>query len=366
MLDRGLPYVSGPEWLKANLLRERWVLAVAGTHGKTTTASMLAWVLDGRRARPRLSDRRRARRTSASRPAWARPPSSWWRRTSTTPPSSTSAPSSSTTARAPLILNNLEFDHADIFDDLAQIQRQFHHLVRTVPGSGLIIHPQGEAALDQVLAMGCWTPREAFGGAAATGAAGAWLERRTAPGSGCCSPGPRQGEVHWGQTGRHNVANALAVLAAARHAGVPAGRRASRPWGASRGSSAAWNCAARPGACGSIDDFAHHPTAIATTLEGLRRQAGRGGASSPSWSRAPTPCAWGSTTPTGRLAGGRGPGLCLCPARSGLGRRRRSLRRLGARAAVSLGSRPSSRGSPPRPARGSGAGHEQWRLPGHP
>ncbi|WP_296695783.1 UDP-N-acetylmuramate:L-alanyl-gamma-D-glutamyl-meso-diaminopimelate ligase [Thiocapsa sp. UBA6158] len=269
MLDRALRYCSGPEWLRENLLADRWVLAVAGTHGKTTTASMLAWVLEDAGLAPGfliggvpLDFGLSARLGSApffvveadeydtaffdkrSKFVHYRP--------------------------STLILNNLEFDHADIFDDLGQIQRQFHHLVRTVPGRGLIVHPGAEPAIDEVLAMGCWTPAESFG------AAGRWNARLLAP------DGSRfevmldarpLGEVDWGQTGLHNVNNALAVLAAARHAGVPVGAgiaALSRFKGVKRRMELRGEVAG----VRVYDDFAHHPTAIETTLQGLRRRVG--------------------------------------------------------------------------------------------
>ncbi|WP_295450380.1 UDP-N-acetylmuramate:L-alanyl-gamma-D-glutamyl-meso-diaminopimelate ligase [uncultured Thiodictyon sp.] len=274
MLDHGLPYCSGPEWLKANLLPGRWVLAVAGTHGKTTTASMLAWVLADAGLDPGfliggvpLDFGVSARLGSA--PFFVVEADEY--------DTAFFDKRSKFVHYGPrtLILNNLEFDHADIFDDLAQIQRQFHHLVRTVPGSGLIIHPAADPALDQVLAMGCWTPREVFGVAAAAASAG-WNARLTQPDGSrfeVLLDGIPQGDVHWGQTGLHNVNNALAVLAAARHAGVPVAvgiEALSRFKGVKR------RMELRGEAQGVrvYDDFAHHPTAIATTLQGLRRQVG--------------------------------------------------------------------------------------------
>jgi UDP-N-acetylmuramate: L-alanyl-gamma-D-glutamyl-meso-diaminopimelate ligase len=267
MLDRGLRYCSGPEWLRENLLADRWVLAVAGTHGKTTTASMLAWVLEDAGLDPGfliggvpLDFGLSARLGSApffvveadeydtaffdkrSKFVHYRP--------------------------STLILNNLEFDHADIFDDLAQIQRQFHHLVRTVPGRGLIIHPGAEAAIHQVLAMGCWTPQESFGDQ------GRWTARLLAQDGSRFSvmlDGEVLGDVEWGQTGLHNVHNALAVLAAARHAGVPV---VTGIGGLCRFKGVKRRMELRGEVAGVsvYDDFAHHPTAIATTLQGLRRR----------------------------------------------------------------------------------------------
>ena len=162
MLDRGLRYVSGPQWLREHLLRDRWVLAVAGTHGKTTTASMLAWVLEEAGLEPGFLIGGVPQGFGVSA------------RLGSAPFFVVEADEYDTAffdkrskfvhyGPRTLVINNLEFDHADIFDDLTQIQRQFHHLVRTVPGSGLIVHPQGEAATGRVLAMGAWTPLESFG-----------------------------------------------------------------------------------------------------------------------------------------------------------------------------------------------------------
>jgi UDP-N-acetylmuramate: L-alanyl-gamma-D-glutamyl-meso-diaminopimelate ligase len=269
MLDRGLRYCSGPEWLKDNLLRDRWVLAVAGTHGKTTTASMLAWVLESAGLAPGFLIGGVPRDFGVSA------------RLGSAPFFVVEADEYDTAffdkrskfvhyGPRTLILNNLEFDHADIFDDLAQIQRQFHHLVRTVPGSGLIVHPPADPALGQVLAMGCWTPREGFG------AGGDWsAELLAADGSAfrVLLGGKPQGDVRWGHTGQHNVSNALAVLAAARHAGVPV---AAGIEGLCRFKGVKRRMELRGEAAGVrvYDDFAHHPTAIATTLQGLRRQVG--------------------------------------------------------------------------------------------
>ncbi len=269
MLDAGLPYVSGPQWLAEHLLADRHVLAVAGTHGKTTTSSMLAWVLQDAGLDPgfliggvpldfgvsaRLGSGRyfvveadeydTAFFDKRSKFVHYRP------RT--------------------LIANNLEFDHADIFDDLAQIQRQFHHLIRTVPGSGLIIHPHGEAAMDATLAMGCWTPTES------TGAGGDWsAELLSADGSRfqVLRRGESVGTVDWEQTGAHNVQNALSALAAAAHIGV-APERGSESLGRFRGVKRRMELRGEVRGVFVYDDFAHHPTAIASTLAGLRRRVG--------------------------------------------------------------------------------------------
>ncbi len=270
LLDRGLSYCSGPEWLKGNLLRERWVLAVAGTHGKTTTASMLAWVLHDAGLDPGFLIGGVPQDFGESA------------RLGTAPFFVVEADEYDTAffdkrskfvhyGPRTLILNNLEFDHADIFDDLSQIQRQFHHLVRTVPGSGLIVHPAADSALDQTLSLGCWTGRETFG------EGGDWSGELLAPDGSAFRVrfrGEPVGEVRWAQTGLHNLSNALAVLAAARHVGVPPAvgiEALCRFQGVKR----RMELRGEAGGVRVYDDFAHHPTAIATTLQGLRRQVGR-------------------------------------------------------------------------------------------
>lgn len=269
VLNQGLPYVSGPQWLADHVLQGRWVLAVAGTHGKTTTSSMLAWVLEHAGMSPgfliggvpqnfgisaRLGDTPffvveadeydSAFFDKRSKFVHYRP------RTA--------------------ILNNLEFDHADIFPDLAAIERQFHHLVRTIPGDGLIIHPQVEAALQRVIGMGCWTPVQT------TGDGGQWQARLLHDDGSRFEvrfDGVAQGVVEWELTGQHNVANALVCLAAARHVGVV-------PELGIAALSAFMNVKRRMEKVAEVrgvtiyDDFAHHPTAIATTLDGLRKRIG--------------------------------------------------------------------------------------------
>jgi UDP-N-acetylmuramate: L-alanyl-gamma-D-glutamyl-meso-diaminopimelate ligase len=168
------------------------------------------------------------------------------------------------------VLNNLEHDHADIFDDLAMIQRQFHHLVRTVPGTGLIVRPAGEPSLDEVLEMGCWTPTETVGDAgdwSADPERADWSRLRV------LLRGEPVGTLDWDQTGRHNMQNALAVLAAARHAGVPPAQ-GIESLGRFRGVKRRMELRGEVGGVRIYDDFAHHPTAIATTLEGLRKRVG--------------------------------------------------------------------------------------------
>lgn len=269
VLDQGLPYVSGPEWLRENLLRERRVLAVAGTHGKTSASGMLAWVLEDAGLDPGFLIGGVPKNFGVSA------------RLGSAPFFVIEADEYDTAffdkrskfihyRPRTLVLNNLEFDHADIFDDLAMIQRQFHHLVRIVPASGLIVHPTGEPALDQVLEMGCWTPRETVGDG------GDWSAQPERPDSSrfrVSLQGEPVGALDWDQTGRHNMLNALAVLAAAGHAGVPP-QRSIAALGRFRGIKRRMEVRGKVAGVKVYDDFAHHPTAIAATLEGLRKRVG--------------------------------------------------------------------------------------------
>jgi UDP-N-acetylmuramate: L-alanyl-gamma-D-glutamyl-meso-diaminopimelate ligase len=270
VLDQGLPYVSGPQWLAEHVLQGRWVLAVAGTHGKTTTTSMLAWVLEQAGMSPGFLIGGVPQNFGISARLGGTPffvveadeyDSAFFDKRSKFVhyrPRTT-------------ILNNLEYDHADIFPDLAAIERQFHHLVRTIPSSGLIIHPTDETALVRVLQMGCWTPVQT------TGAGGQWQARLLAEDGSrfeVLFAGEVQGTVAWELTGQHNVANALATLAAARHVGVvPAlGVAALSEF---RSVKRRMEKVAEVKEVTVYDDFAHHPTAIATTLQGLRARVGR-------------------------------------------------------------------------------------------
>ncbi|HNQ57306.1 MAG: UDP-N-acetylmuramate:L-alanyl-gamma-D-glutamyl-meso-diaminopimelate ligase [Rhodocyclaceae bacterium] len=271
ILDKGLPYVSGPQWLAENVLREKWVLAVAGTHGKTTTSSMLAWILEHAGLRPGFliggvpQDFAVSARLTSS-PFFVIEADEY--DTAFCDKRSKFLHYRARTA----ILNNLEFDHADIFSDLAAIETQFHHFVRILPRSGLIVANAAEASLKRVMERGCWTPVEWFGSESG------WQLGLAAP-DGVCEvflAGLAQGKLDLPMAGAHNRANALAALAAARHAGVaPAAslealsrfggiRRRLEVRGQARGVTV-------------YDDFAHHPTAIAATLAGLRQRepAGR-------------------------------------------------------------------------------------------
>jgi UDP-N-acetylmuramate: L-alanyl-gamma-D-glutamyl-meso-diaminopimelate ligase len=307
ILESGARYTSGPQWLAENVLQGRHVLAVAGTHGKTTTTSMLAWILEANGLNPgflvggvplNFGVSARLGGTSgsdigvgaanglAARSAPCPPPA-----LRTPPLPAQSAPP----AQRPVfvieadeydtaffdkrskfvhyrprtaILNNLEFDHADIFDDLAAIERQFHHLVRTVPGSGRVVVNGLEESLTRVLGMGCWSDVRSFGSAvcdfAADGEPNDFVVLQR---------GETVGRVRWNVGGVHNQLNALAAIAAAEHVGVA-------PADAARALASFENVKRRMEVRGTVagvtvyDDFAHHPTAIRTTVNGLRRQVG--------------------------------------------------------------------------------------------
>ena len=269
ILDRNLPYVSGPQWLAENILKGRWVLGVAGTHGKTTTTSLLAWILEEAGLNPSFlvggvpqGFGVSARLTES--PFFVIEADEY--DTAFCDKRSKFVHYHPRTA----VLNNLEFDHADIFADLAAIETQFHHLVRTLPGNGLIVANAAEPALDRVLERGCWTPVEVFNGAAG------WQAMAVNGGGGfeVSLRGERVGRVeHFALPGAHNRANALAALAAARHAGVPVavGLRALESF---KGVRRRLEIRGRVRGVTVIDDFAHHPTAIRVTLEGLRQRVG--------------------------------------------------------------------------------------------
>ena len=268
ILDRGDRYISGPQWLTDEVLVGRHVLAVAGTHGKTTAATMLAWILEQGGRNPGFliggvpNDFQVSARLTESKhfvieadeydTAFFDKRSKFVHyRPRTT------------------VLNNLEFDHADIFDDLASIERQFHHLVRTVPSTGLLVVNGRDKALERVLKAGAWTPIEYFDSPRGWQAG----EPDADGGFEVAWQGSALGRVKWGQFGAHNRMNALAALAAARHVGVsPADGIAAL----SRFSGIRRRMQVRGEARGVTvyDDFAHHPTAIRTTLEGLRRRVG--------------------------------------------------------------------------------------------
>ncbi|TVQ72847.1 MAG: UDP-N-acetylmuramate:L-alanyl-gamma-D-glutamyl-meso-diaminopimelate ligase [Chromatiaceae bacterium] len=271
VLNRGLPYTSGPQWLAEHVLRDRWVLAVAGTHGKTTTASLLAWILEDAGLDPGfliggVPDNFGVSARLGSSPFFVVEADEY--------DTAFFDKRSKFVHYRPrtLILNNLEFDHADIFPDLAAIKRQFHHLVRTVPGEGRIISRVGDAALEAVLEQGCWTPVERFG----VGEPAPWRGEPITPDAtrfAIHEAGVPVAEGQWTLPGRHNLSNALAALLAARHAGVPlaAGVEAL---GRFTGVKRRLQVRGEVRGVTVYDDFAHHPTAIAATLEALRAKVG--------------------------------------------------------------------------------------------
>lgn len=275
LLDRGLPYSSGPEWLAREVLHDRWVLAVAGTHGKTTTSSMLAWILDRAGLAPGFliggvpADFGTSARLGGGSffviEADEYDTAFFDKRAKFVHYHPRTA-----------ILNNLEYDHADIYPDVAAIQRQFHHLVRTIPGSGRIIWNAGDARLQETLAMGCWTPREGFSRHAVPQAQ--WTARPANAAGDYASfevleNGQPRGTVHWNLIGAHNMENALAAIAAARHAGVRI-ESALDALNAFQGVARRMQLRGEAQGVRVYDDFAHHPTAIATTVDGLRRKVG--------------------------------------------------------------------------------------------
>ncbi|WP_431275198.1 UDP-N-acetylmuramate:L-alanyl-gamma-D-glutamyl-meso-diaminopimelate ligase [Variovorax ureilyticus] len=270
ILDAGANYTSGPQWLAEHVLQGRHVLAVAGTHGKTTTTSMLSWILERAGLAPGflvggvpLDFGVSARLGRGERSTFVIEADEY--DTAFFDKRSKFVHYRPRTA----ILNNLEFDHADIFDDLAAIERQFHHLVRTVPGSGRIVVNATEESLRRVLAQGCWSPLARFG------AGGEWQARGAHDAFDVLRGGASVGRVQWALTGQHNQMNALAAIAAAEHVGVSpaAAADALGSFRNVRRRMELRGVVERPqGAIAVYDDFAHHPTAIRTTLDGLRQK----------------------------------------------------------------------------------------------
>ncbi|MFO0335011.1 MAG: UDP-N-acetylmuramate:L-alanyl-gamma-D-glutamyl-meso-diaminopimelate ligase [Pseudomonadota bacterium] len=296
VLDRGLPYASGPEWLARHVLQDRWVLAVSGTHGKTTTSSLLAWILERAGLAPGFliggipgNFGVSARLGGASAPLGDHPAR----------PGAPAAAALAATGGRPVfvveadeydtaffdkrakfvhyrprtaILNNLEYDHADIYPDMPSLRRMFHQFVRTVPGQGRLVVNGADPELAATLQLGCWTPVERFGREPGAD----WHVRAVVPDWSefeVWQGASRIGGARWDLIGAHNAENALAALLAARHVGVDPGV-ALEALGSFR------NVRRRMEVRGTVrgvtvyDDFAHHPTAIATTLDGLRRRVG--------------------------------------------------------------------------------------------
>ena len=278
ILDAGLPYISGPQWLSENVLQGRHVLAVAGTHGKTTTTSMLTWILEACGLQPGFLvggvpqnfgvSARFGATAAEDAPATGRPfvieadeydTAFFDKRSKFVHYHPRTA-----------ILNNLEFDHADIFADLAAIETQFHHLVRTVPSSGRLVVNAREESLQRVLDRGCWSDVARFG---VRGDTPGFRARGEPHAFDVLKAGVLVGRVEWNLLGEHNQMNALAAIAAAEHVGVS-------PQAACEALSQFANVKRRLELKGEVrgitvyDDFAHHPTAIRTTVDGLRRKVG--------------------------------------------------------------------------------------------
>ncbi|RZT08543.1 UDP-N-acetylmuramate: L-alanyl-gamma-D-glutamyl-meso-diaminopimelate ligase [Duganella sp. CF402] len=276
IMNRGLPFVSGPQWIGDHILRDKWVLAVAGTHGKTTTSAMLTWILEDAGYAPGfliggvpmnfgVSARLQGSQEKGDSIFFVIEADEY--DTAFFDKRSKFVHYHAKTA----ILNNLEYDHADIFPDLGAIETQFHHLVRTVPGIGRVIFNGDEAPLQRVLKRGCWSEKESFGRSEGTD----WAMNEHDDGTfDVIFQGEVAGHVAWQLTGAHNRANALAAIAAARHVGVPVAQAAQ--------SLATFESVKRRmevrGVVNNItvyDDFAHHPTAIETTVGGLRQKVGK-------------------------------------------------------------------------------------------
>ena len=284
VLERGLAYISGAQWVAEQALRGRWVLAVAGTHGKTTTAGALAWILEHAGLKPGfliggVPENFGVSARLGSEPFFVIEADEY--DTAFFDKRSKFVHYRPRTA----VLNNLEYDHADIFPDLEAIRRQFHHFLRTVPGNGRVIVNAQDKHLAEVLELGCWSPVEYFGAAPKNPAAARHADEHALAGWSALPlnaeasrfkvllDGAEQAEVSWGLIGTYNMLNALAALVAARHAGVPPAQAAAalkefrsikrrlEVRGVARGITV-------------YDDFAHHPTAIAATLEALRARVG--------------------------------------------------------------------------------------------
>ena len=269
VLKQGIPYTSGPQWLHDHVLPERWVLAVAGTHGKTTTAGMLAWILEDCGYQPGfliggVPGNFDVSATLGNSPFFVIEADEY--------DCAFFDKRSKFVHYSPrtLLLNNLEFDHADIFENLAAIEKQFHHLVRVVPGDGKIIAPAQDANLKQVLSMGCWSEEEY------TGDNARWQAEKVTNDCGEFDvryDGEISGRVTWGLVGEHNMQNALMAVAAAHHVGVPVAE-ACRALGKFINARRRLALRGEVNGISVYDDFAHHPTAILATLQALRSKVG--------------------------------------------------------------------------------------------
>lgn len=267
IMDAGLPFTSGPQWFAENILAGRWVLGVSGTHGKTTTTSMLSWILEyagfepgflvggvpenfGVSARLGGSDFFVVEADEYDTAFFDKRSKFVHYRPHT------------------LVINNLEFDHADIFDDLGAIQKQFHHLIRTVPGNGLVIAPGSSEAIIGVLNQGCWSERHCSGAREFE-----WYGEPRDFGFDLYFVGEHIASVTWSLSGLHNIQNAVHAIAAARHIGI-APELSAEALTHFKGVKRRMERIGEHGRISVYDDFAHHPTAIASTLEGLRKQVG--------------------------------------------------------------------------------------------
>jgi UDP-N-acetylmuramate: L-alanyl-gamma-D-glutamyl-meso-diaminopimelate ligase len=282
VLNQGISYTSGPQWLRDHVLKDKWVLAVAGTHGKTTTSSMLTWILEFAGMAPGYL----IGGVTKNFPSSARLGETPFFVVEADEYDSAFFDKRSKfvhyTART-VILNNLEFDHADIFPDLAAIQKQFHHLVRTVPHNGLLISPINDTAINDVIAQGCWTPQQQFNITDEHSSSPAEWQAKLLANDGSAFTVIHQGnevaQITWAQTGLHNVNNGLAAIIAARHVGVSP-EISAQALAQFAGVKRRMECLAdilltTTGHSVKVyDDFAHHPTAIKTTLAGLRAKVG--------------------------------------------------------------------------------------------
>jgi UDP-N-acetylmuramate: L-alanyl-gamma-D-glutamyl-meso-diaminopimelate ligase len=269
VLNRNLPYTSGPQWLLENVLKELWVIAVSGTHGKTSTSSMLAWILEYAGLKPGFLIGGVPQNFNVSARLGESP---FFVIEADEYDSAFFDKRSKFVHYHPrtLVMNNLEFDHADIFTDLSDIQKQFNHLLRTVPSNGLVLLPKSDNNLRKVLDLGCWTPIQFTGGD--------WQVQNSNPE---CSEfdvlfnGQPQGKVRWDLMGEHNVDNALIAIAAAKHCGIKSDL-AMEALGQFVNVKRRMEIKAIVNDITLYDDFAHHPTAIATTVDGLRAKVGDG------------------------------------------------------------------------------------------